>query len=137
MNMAPSARLTSALLARKGHALPTGGFAHGRLDLVSPLLAEAKRETKRSGASAPRAVLSSDLISRSAAKPSRAPGRARQDRVAFTVRLDRKRYTRLKSLAAGGSRSGQEILIKALDAYFEECAPDRAGLPGSARRRNR
>jgi hypothetical protein len=133
MNMARPARLTSALLACKGHALPTGGFAHSRLGLVPPQPAAAKRETKRSGAARPRTVLSSDLIRRSAVKPSRTSDRAGQDRIAFTVRLDRKRYTRLKSLAARDGRSGQEILIKALDDYFETSAPV---CPGR-RRRNR
>ena len=55
-------------------------------------------------------------------------------RVAFTIRLDRKRYTRLKSLAARRGRSRQEILIKALDAYLVTCATDYAGSP--ARRRH-
>jgi hypothetical protein len=135
MKMARPARLTSALLARKGHALPTGGFAHSRLGLVSPQPAAVKREPQRAGASGPRAPLSPDLIRRSAAKPSRAPDRAGQDRIAVTVRLDRKRYTRLKSLAARDGRSGQEILMEALDAYLEACAADCACMSRPARRR--
>lgn len=135
--MARPARLTSALLARKGHALPTGGFAHSRLGLVPPQPSAANRETKRSGGSRSRPGLSSDLIRPAAAKPNRAPERARADRIAFTVRLDHKRHARLKSLAARDGGSAQEILIKALDAYFEACAPDRACLPRPARRRNR
>jgi hypothetical protein len=137
MNMARPARLTSALLARKGHALPAGGFAQSRLGLMPPQPAATGRETKRSDASGPRAALSSDLIRRCATKPHQTPERAGADRIAVTVRLDRKRYTRLKSLAARGGRSGQEILIKALDAYFEAGARDRAGVPGPARRRKR
>jgi hypothetical protein len=130
MTMAPPARLTSALLARKGQALPTGGFAHSRLGLVSPQPAAVKRAPQRSGASAPRAPLSPDP-----AKPSRAPDGVGRDRVAFTVRLDRKRYTRLKSLAARDGRSGQEILMAALDAYLEARAADCARLSRPARRR--
>ena len=120
--MAQPARLTSALLARKGHALPTGGFAASRLGLAPSAPAVARRETKRSVTTAPPAALSPDLVRPSIPKGSRDPDRARQDRVAFTVRLDRKRYTRLKSLGGRSGRSGQEILIAALDAYLETCA---------------
>jgi hypothetical protein len=123
MAMAQPARLTSALLARKGHALPTGGFAQSRLGPAPPGPAVARRETKkRSVTTAARAALSPDLVRPSSPKPSRHPDRAGLDRVAFTVRLDRKRYTRLKSLARRSGRSGQEIVIAALDAYLETCA---------------
>jgi predicted transcriptional regulator len=54
--------------------------------------------------------------------------------VALTLRLDRARYTRLKILAARRARSGQEVLIKALDAYLEACATDCACLRSAARR---
>jgi hypothetical protein len=103
--------------------------------VVTPPPAAAKRAPQRAGPSATRVALSSDLIRRSAAKPSRTPDRAGQDRVAFTVRLDRKRYTRLKSVAARRGRSGQEILITALDAYFEAGAAD-VSLPRRTRYRN-
>jgi hypothetical protein len=56
------------------------------------------------------------------------------DRVALTLRLDRARYTRLKILAARRARSGQEVLLKALDAYLEACAADCACLRRAARR---
>jgi hypothetical protein len=133
MTMAPPARLTSALLARKGHALPTCGFAQSRLGLVPPQPAAAKTKPQRGGTPAARASLSADLIRRSAPKPSRHPDHAEQARVAFTIRLDRKRYTRLKSLAERRGRSRQGILIEALDAYLHACAADCAGSP--ARRR--
>jgi hypothetical protein len=54
-------------------------------------------------------------------------------RVAFTIRLDRKRYTRLKSLAARRGRFRQEILIKALDAYLDACAADCGRSPARSR----
>jgi hypothetical protein len=50
------------------------------------------------------------------------------------VRLDRKRHTRLKSLAARRGCSRQEILSEALDACLDACAADCAGSP--ARRRH-
>lgn len=132
--MAQPARLTSALLARKGDALPTGGFAHARLDLVPPQPSVARLEQQRCGTSLPRAALVPDLTRPAAQKPSRRPDRAGQDRVAFTVRLDRERYMRLKIFAARRGRSGQEILTRALDAYLEACATDCACLRRAARR---
>jgi len=120
--MAEPARLTSALLARKGQALPTGGFAHAKLALIPPQPSAAKRdrpccETAASeGPAAP--------IRRLAAEPRRRPGPVAEDRVAFTVRLDRERHLRLKILAARRGRSGQEMLLRALDAYLEACAID-------------
>ena len=130
--MAQPARLTSALLARKGDALPTGGFAHTRLDLVPPQPSAARLEPQRRGTSRPRSALSHDLPT--AQKPNRRTARADQDRVAFTVRLDRERHLRLKILAARRGSSGQEILMQALDAYLEACATDCACLRDAARR---
>jgi hypothetical protein len=52
----------------------------------------------------------------------------------LTLRLDRARYTRLKILAARRSRSGQELLLRALDAYLDACAVDCACLRSNARR---
>ena len=134
MNMAQPARLTSALLARKGDALPTGGFAHTRLDLVPPQPSVARLEQQRCGTSLPRTALLPDLTRPATQKPSRRPNGAGQERVAFTLRLDRARYTRLKILAARRGRSGQDILTEALDAYLEACATDCACLRGAARR---
>jgi hypothetical protein len=44
--------------------------------------------------------------------------------VAFTLRLDRERHKRPKRLGARRGRCGQEMLLRALDAYLEACAPD-------------
>ena len=55
--MAQPARLTSGLLARKGQALPTGGFAHAKLDLVPLQPSVAKAEQHRCGTSVPREAL--------------------------------------------------------------------------------
>jgi hypothetical protein len=131
--MAQPARLTSGLLARKGQALPTGGFAHARLNLVPRLPAAAKPEQHRCGTPLPREALLPELR-RPAPEPSRRPAPARDDRVALTLRLDRARYTRLKILAARRARSGQELLLRALDAYLEACAVDCACLRSTGRR---
>ncbi len=129
--MAQPARLTSGLLARKGQALPTGGFAHAKLDLVPRLPSAAKPEQHRCGAPLPHEALLPEPR-RPAQEPSRRP--AQDERVALTLRLDRARYTRLKILAARRARSGQELLLRALDAYLDACAVDCACLRSSARR---
>jgi hypothetical protein len=59
--MAQPARLTSGLLARKGQALPTGGFAHAKLDLVPPQPSVAGTEQHRCGTSLPREALLPEL----------------------------------------------------------------------------
>ena len=131
--MAQPARLTSGLLARKGQALPTGGFAHAKLDLVPLKPSVAKAEQHRCGTSVPREALLPELR-RPSPEPSRRPAPAQDDRVALTLRLDRARYTRLKILAARRARSGQELLLRALDAYLEACAVDCACLRSTGRR---
>jgi hypothetical protein len=122
--MAQPAKLTSGLLARKGQALPTGGFAHAKLDLVPRLPAAAKPEQHRCGTSVSPETLLPELR-RPAPEPSRRPASAQDDRA---------RYTRLKILAARRARSGQELLLRALDAYLEACAVDCACLRSTGRR---
>jgi hypothetical protein len=122
--MAQPARLTGELLARKGQALPTGGFAYAKLDLVPPQPSEAKLGPQRCGTSLTREALLSDLRR----EPGPRPEHADDGRVALTLRLDRSRYTRLKILAARRARSGHEVLLNALDAYLEACATDCACL---------
>ena len=100
--MAQPARLTSGLLARKGQALPTGGFAHAKLDLVPLQPSVAKAEQHRCGTSVPREALLPELR-RPAPEPSRRPAPAQDDRVALTLRLDRARYTRLKKFSRRGA----------------------------------
>ena len=127
--MARPARLTGELLARKGQALPTGGFAYAKLDLVPPQPSAARLDEQRWGTALTGAALLPDLR-RPAPRhePGRRPEHAEDDRVALTLRLDRARYTRLKILAARRSRSGHEVLLHALDAYLEACAADCACL---------
>ena len=118
--MAHPARLTAALLARKGHALPTGGFAHARLDRLPPPAGCSKPD--RQPWAAPASAEPQPTPPRLATR--RSTRDADPDRIAFTLRLDRDRHARLRILAAKRGRSGQEMLIKALDAYLEACAAD-------------
>jgi hypothetical protein len=126
--MAQPARLTAELLARKGQALPTGGFAYAKLDLVPPQPSAARLEQQRCGTSLGREALLPDLR-RPAPRQERGRGREHDDgRIALTLRLDRARYTRLRILAARRCNSGHDVLLNALDAYLEACATDCASL---------
>jgi hypothetical protein len=120
--MTRRAKLTSELLVRKGQAMPTGGFAHGGIDLCQPLPGPARLEMARGNG-----VLASATFG-ARPKPAPAPKRraeaADQDRVALTLRLDRERHRRLKVFCARGQRTTQEVLIEALDAYLEACGAD-------------
>jgi hypothetical protein len=121
--MAAPARLTSALLARKGQALPTGGFAHAKLALMPPQLTVRKLDRECRDAASPPGAPTAPVRRR-----ARPPRPAADVRVAFTLRLDRERHARLKLLAARRGRSCQEMLLRALDAYLEACAMDRRCL---------
>jgi hypothetical protein len=59
--MAQPARLTAELPARKGQALPTGGFAHAKLDLVPPQPSAARLEQQHCGTPLTSEALLSDL----------------------------------------------------------------------------
>ncbi|MGH6899724.1 MAG: CopG family ribbon-helix-helix protein [Geminicoccaceae bacterium] len=124
--MAEPARLTSALLARKGQALPTGGFAQAKLALIPSQPTAAKRNRQCCDT-----LSSSERPAAPVRRSGRRPGAGAGDRVAFTVRLDHERHTRLKILAARRGRSGQEMLLRALDAYLEACAIDCPCLRGA------
>jgi len=119
--MARPARLTGALLARKGQAMPTGGFAHARLDLSPP---QPPARADRPPPAAPAQEAPPEAGDPVAPAPRRRPARGVKDRVALTLRLDRERYMRLKVLATLRACAAQEILISALDAYLEGCATD-------------
>jgi hypothetical protein len=101
---------------------------------VPPQPAAARLEQQRCGTSVACEALPDLRYPAPVYQPGRRPAHAADDRVALTLRLDRARYTRLKILAARRARSGQEVLIKALDAYLEACATDCACLRSAARR---
>ncbi len=126
--MSARAKLTSDLLVRKGHASPTGGFAHAGIDLSQPLPAPAKLEGPRG-----HVILATSPLSVHAAPARSAKRQARvgdEGRVALTLRLDRERHRRLKVFGARNQQTTQEVLLKALDAYLEACGADCACLRG-------
>ena len=129
--MTQTARLTSALLARKGQAFPTGGFACPTIDLGQPLPAPEKLSPPRRGTALARGALATQL------QPLRRPSRQSDDgRVALTLRLDRERHRRLRIFAARHERTSQEVILRALDVYLEafgaDCACLRGGPEGCA-----
>ncbi|MCE3247284.1 MAG: hypothetical protein K0R41_1109 [Geminicoccaceae bacterium] len=128
--MTQPARLTSALLARKGQAFPTGGVAGATIDACQPL-PPPDRLTARAGM-----ALVSDRggvrPARQAKGTGRGPGNGDDGRVALTLRLDRERHRRLRIFGARHERTSQEVILKALDAYLAACGADCACLRDAA-----
>jgi hypothetical protein len=135
--MTQTARLTSALLARKGQAFPTGGFACPTIDLRQPLPAPDKLGPRR-GVVLTRGTPehARGALATQISRLRRPPRRGDDGRVALTLRLDRERHRRLRIFAARHERTSQEVILRALDVYFEaygaDCACLRAGPEGCA-----
>ena len=107
MNANGPASLTSALLVRKGAAVPAGYAA------------------LKSAARAAHAVRPAEGTVPSAATPlrRRRSERLPDPRVRISLRLDADRYLRLKLAAAHLHENLQEVLIAALDSHLERMAP--------------
>ena len=131
--MTEPARLTAELLARKGQALPTTGFAHAVVALGRPMLGSDQHAPARYDG-APAAGVRPGEDARKAARDRRQEpaGRRQEDRVALTVRLDRERHRRLRIFGARYACSSQDVIVRALDAYLETCGDDCACLRGEA-----
>jgi hypothetical protein len=122
------AKLIGDLLVRKGHAAPTGGFAHVGVDLSRLLPVRAKLDAPpgdrvpANGEHAP-------------AGPARSPERgndaAKERRVSLTLRLDREHHRCLKIFCARSERTIQSVLARALNAYLKACGADCACLRGA------
>jgi hypothetical protein len=114
------ARLTSALLVRKGNAAPAShGFG---AQPVSSLVHAAQEERKlfaffRSAPKkAPRRV---EVSQANTASRKRSP----DTRARLTLRVDAEKYLRLKLVSAHRRRSLQHVLTEAVDYYLEDIAP--------------
>ncbi len=105
MQAKPAAALASGLLARKGDAVPTSL-------VVLPAMARAHASEITPGSAALRGVLGGkpphDGVDTAAAK--------------LSLRLNGDRHRRLRLVALHLGRSGQQILVEALDAYLERSA---------------
>ena len=107
MNPNGPASLTSALLVRKGAAIPAGYAALSAA-------ARAGRTVRPVDATAAGA----------AASPKRRRNERLPDpRMRISLRLDPDRYLKLKLSAAHLHRNLQEVLIAALDSYLEQMGP--------------
>ncbi|RIK95257.1 MAG: hypothetical protein DCC73_02455 [Proteobacteria bacterium] len=132
------ARLTGALLARKGQAAP----AQTASPIYYPFAEATEGETPRHDLT--------QLAEASAARPRFAPppaaevkaaknngGKSRDfggraagptdvggNRAALTLRLDEERHLRLRVFSAHSKRSSQDILTQALDEYLERHSYD-------------
>ncbi|MEM7023910.1 MAG: hypothetical protein AAF637_15155 [Pseudomonadota bacterium] len=113
----PAARLTSSLLARKGHARPTGGFAVPAADLDQPLPPAGALGGAVVALRAPMAEIM--MPAPRQMDRSTGPGGPGDDgRVNLTVRIDRSMHTRLRVLGARQHRTNQDIVRSALEAYL-------------------
>ena len=99
------AALTSALLVRKGAALPAGYVALG-----------ASARALRSASPQPAA---DDEPQRKRARVHLAP----DPRTRISLRLDPERYLKLKLSAAHLRQSLQDLLIAAIDGHLEQVGP--------------
>lgn len=101
---AAPARLTGALLARKGEAAPSAGLrSFGRRAEPPAPLADLAEPAER--------------VQPAPAKAKRArPGR--KDKLAMTLRLDHEHHQRLRLLSVAEHKSCQELLVEALDAML-------------------
>jgi hypothetical protein len=115
-----AAALTGSLLARKGNAMPAslGGLPPHplmpqRVDgwLPPPFPPEPMQPRRP----APRPVTE-------IAAPRTASAELPRRGVKVSLRLDEERHLKLRLAAAHQHRSGQEILLAALDAYLKTCA---------------
>lgn len=137
--MKDAARLSADLLARKGEAspamspqLPTGskflsggrwvplGFGSRKTEGEAPLPADAAAGTRANPEPIPEPAPAP-------VRPKAAPTRADRveiqgRRIALTLRLDRRRHLGLKIVSAHVRRSGQNLMLEALDSLLDSYA---------------
>lgn len=110
MHAKPAATLASGLLARKGEAVPTSL-------VVLPIVPRAPTGEIKPELSAPR-------------------GGGAAAAAKLSLRLDGDRHRRLRVASLHLGRSGQQILVEALDAYLERSAEAILGGQCACLRRN-
>ena len=113
MNAPEAASLTSALLVRKGAAVPAGyvSLAAAVRSLRAPQPIEVEAATFADGATA---------------GPTRARRRRRSapdPRARISLRLDDERHLKLKLTGAHLHKKLQDIVIAALDGYLDQVGP--------------
>ena len=148
--MKDAARLSADLLARKGEAspamspqLPTGskflsggrwvplGFGSRKSEGETPpplteTPAGARSEAEPMSGSGP-APQAAPVLTAAPARPVHVPtvsskSASQRRRIALTLRLDRRRHLGLKIVSAHVRRSGQNLMLEALDSLLESYA---------------
>jgi len=117
IQMTPVAVLSSDLLARKGTAVPTSRASwsmpshQSDRDIKSLLAAVSEFERTDDDLDHPKP----------ADEPATAP-RSGKPIVKLSLRIDRERHSKLRLVAFHLARSGQDILVEALDQYLGRAA---------------
>jgi len=109
------ASLSSALLARKGQALPSPS---GRYSSIPANITRAPANTNEQSVPRPVAMPEGRRTKESSSTTGKRPIGDGQ-RVAMTVRLDHDTHRRLRLLSAHTNKSSQEIFTEALDTYMK------------------
>jgi hypothetical protein len=113
MNAPEAASLTSALLVRKGAAVPAGYVSLAAA--VRPLRAP---ETNDSGV-----TTLADAGKANATRSRRRRQSASDPRARISLRLDDERHLKLKLTAAHLHKKLQDVVIAALDGYLDQVGP--------------
>ena len=116
MTMSEPAVLSSAMLARKGAAVPTGYTPLRRYDVDAGRGAAIFATENAGDPPPPAATCAAAAIGGPSSTPA---GRAR-----VSVRLDRERHLKLKLTAAHLRRTLQDVITDALDRYLEQLGPE-------------
>jgi len=106
-----AASLTSALLVRKGAAVPAGYVS----------LATVVRSTRPQETGEATVTSLADASRERARRPRRSA--APDSRTRLSLRLDDERHLKLKLTAAHLHKKLQDVVIAALDGYFDQVGP--------------
>ena len=121
-----AAPLSGSLLVRKGAAapadlslIPAARRHTARVQAMEPSLSPAgDPNASKTNGRRPKVEKTADDRSSRCVQATAGPT------AKFTLRLDRERHLRLKLLAAHLHLSAQELLVEALDAYFDQRIPE-------------
>lgn len=143
--MKRAARLTSALLAKKGFAFPAATIVQfGETDdglsddaasvtaspsmpdtMAEPSIGEAENGVKNLETRLEKAFTGATEKRPAGFGRRRVPAGEKGPRVAMTLRLDADRHLRLRVMSAHSHLSSQQILTRALDEYLKQHCQDK------------
>ncbi len=122
------AKLTSTLIARKGHAVPSGyGLTPASDVAAAPGPGRHDRElgskSKSQGTEAAKASIFAPIGHKQARNRAKSANGA-AERACVSLRLDHERHLRLKLTAAHLRTTLQDVLTQALDNYLDQISPE-------------